>query len=189
MLLKITRRPDLGRPLRGRRVQHVPALDDGRPQGPALPDQPEPVPARQQEQGPGHPERRRHVLLRPAHATAAASTTSPTAGRTSPSTCGWPRPTTAWPRSSTPPSQVTAKVGDGTAGHDHGQDPISVRGHDPTDRQRRAKPVTFPLYLRVPGWCERPDPANQRQEPPVQAEPQDFHRRGSHVEERATPSN
>ena len=43
-----------------------PPRDDGRPQGPALSRQPEPVPARQQEQGPRHRERRRHVLLRSA---------------------------------------------------------------------------------------------------------------------------
>ena len=37
-------------------------------------------------------------------------------------------------------SQVTAKVGDGNAGHARGQDAVPLRGHDPADRQRRRSP-------------------------------------------------
>ncbi len=53
------------------------------------------------------------------------------------------------------PSQVTAKVGDGT------KVTITERTRYPFDESIQltittAKPVSFPLYLRVPGWCENP---------------------------------
>jgi len=53
------------------------------------------------------------------------------------------------------PSQVTAKVGDGT------EVTITEKTRYPFDESIQltittAKPVSFPLYLRVPGWCENP---------------------------------
>ncbi|MFZ2146949.1 MAG: beta-L-arabinofuranosidase domain-containing protein [Sedimentisphaerales bacterium] len=53
------------------------------------------------------------------------------------------------------PSQVTAKVGDGT------QVTIAERTRYPFDENIQLsitteKPVSFPLYLRIPGWCENP---------------------------------
>jgi hypothetical protein len=54
------------------------------------------------------------------------------------------------------PSQVTAKVGDGT------EVTIIEKTQYPFDENveltvKTAKPVRFPLYLRVPGWCENPE--------------------------------
>jgi len=53
------------------------------------------------------------------------------------------------------PSQVTAKVGDGT------EVTITEKTRYPFDESIQlsittAKPVSFPLYLRIPGWCEKP---------------------------------
>jgi len=53
------------------------------------------------------------------------------------------------------PSQVTAKVGDGT------KVTITERTRYPFDESIQltittGKPVSFPLYLRIPGWCEKP---------------------------------
>jgi hypothetical protein len=53
------------------------------------------------------------------------------------------------------PSKVTAKVGDGT------KVTITEKTTYPFDEKIRLtiktqKPVRFPLYLRVPGWCENP---------------------------------
>ncbi|MBI1913393.1 MAG: glycoside hydrolase family 127 protein [Planctomycetes bacterium] len=52
-------------------------------------------------------------------------------------------------------SEVTAQVGDGT------KVTVEQRTHYPFDEQielivRTPKAVRFPLYLRVPGWCEKP---------------------------------
>jgi len=54
------------------------------------------------------------------------------------------------------PCQVTAKVGDGT------KVTIVEKTQYPFDENieltiTAAKPVRFPLYLRVPGWCEKPE--------------------------------
>ena len=54
------------------------------------------------------------------------------------------------------PSQVTAKVGEGT------EVTISEKTHYPFDEDieftvKTDKPVRFPLYLRVPGWCRKPE--------------------------------
>jgi len=54
------------------------------------------------------------------------------------------------------PSQVTAKVGDGT------EVTITEKTRYPFDENielsiTTAKPVRFPLYLRIPGWCEKPE--------------------------------
>ena len=97
----------------------------------------------------------------PARVTAAASTTSRMAGPITPRNCGWPRPTAACAPRSTPPREVTAKVGDGTA----------VTGRRETDypfsdtrriKLAMPKPVAFPLYLRMPRWCGAPAVTHQR---------------------------
>jgi len=51
------------------------------------------------------------------------------------------------------PSEVSAQVGDGTLIH------VEEKTHYPFDEQmqfklRMDKKVTFPLYLRIPGWCK-----------------------------------
>jgi hypothetical protein len=51
--------------------------------------------------------------------------------------------------------EVTARVGDGT------KVTVAAKTHYPFDEEvewtvRAPKPVKFPLYLRVPGWCEGP---------------------------------
>ena len=54
------------------------------------------------------------------------------------------------------PCRVTAKVGDGT------EVTIVEKTRYPFDENieltvKTARPVSFPLYLRVPGWCENPE--------------------------------
>ena len=54
------------------------------------------------------------------------------------------------------PSQVTAKVGNGT------EVTITENTRYPFEEKikltiKTAKPVRFPIYLRVPGWCEKPE--------------------------------
>jgi hypothetical protein len=74
------------------------------------------------------------------------------------------------------PSEVKAKVGsDGTE--------VTIREdtHYPFDEQIRLtvktpQPVAFPVYLRVPGWCEQVDVQVNGQAVPVSAKPRSFAR-------------
>ena len=88
----------------------------------------------------------------PSRSTAAASTTSRTAGLTTPRNSGSPPRDSGLCASLYAASEVKAKVGDGT----------TVNVAEDTDypfsdtiRLRLSLPyaVRFPLYLRVPGWC------------------------------------
>jgi hypothetical protein len=70
-------------------------------------------------------------------------------------------------------SEVTAKVGDG------GPVTIKTKTLYPFEDAIQftvstAKPVQFPLYLRVPGWCERPALRINGKKTPVYAEPRTF---------------
>ncbi len=68
------------------------------------------------------------------------------------------------------PSQVTAKVGDGT------EVTITEKTQYPFDESIQltittAKSVRFPLYLRVPGWCENPELAINGKKAAVKSRP------------------
>jgi hypothetical protein len=70
-------------------------------------------------------------------------------------------------------SEVTAKVGPGQ--------PVTVKAKTPypfDDTIQFAvgttKPVSFPLYLRVPGWCEKPALRINGEKTPIHAEPRTF---------------
>ncbi|MEN6336119.1 MAG: beta-L-arabinofuranosidase domain-containing protein [Phycisphaerales bacterium] len=70
-------------------------------------------------------------------------------------------------------SEVTAKVGDGE------QVTIESKTQYPFEDTVRLtvnaeKPVQFPLYLRVPGWCEKPILRINGKNTPVHAEPRTF---------------
>ena len=71
------------------------------------------------------------------------------------------------------PCEVTAKVGDGT------QVTIAEITDYPFDESVRfqvatSKPVQFPLYLRVPGWCKTPELELNGRALPVDAEPRSY---------------
>ena len=70
-------------------------------------------------------------------------------------------------------SQVTAKVGSGT------EIRVEQQTHYPFDDQIRlvihtSEPSSFPLYLRVPGWCELPGVEINGQTEIVRGERQDY---------------
>ena len=71
------------------------------------------------------------------------------------------------------PSEVTAKVGNGTK--------VTIRENTeyPFDEKielsvRTNKPVRFPLYLRVPGWCTNPIVEINGKEAKLQTQPRSF---------------
>ncbi len=71
------------------------------------------------------------------------------------------------------PSQVTAKVGKGA------KVTISEKTHYPFDENieftvKTAKTVRFPLYLRVPGWCQNPQIEINGKTMKVQAQPRSY---------------
>jgi len=71
------------------------------------------------------------------------------------------------------PCQVTAKVGQGS------QITIVEKTRYPFDEKIQltvatAKPVLFPLYLRVPGWCENPELTINSKTISVQAQPHSY---------------
>jgi DUF1680 family protein len=71
------------------------------------------------------------------------------------------------------PSKVTAKVGDGA------EVAVEEATHYPFDEQieltvAAAKPVRFPLYLRVPGWCAKPAVAVNGKAVAVEARPDSY---------------
>jgi hypothetical protein len=70
-------------------------------------------------------------------------------------------------------SKVTAKVGDGT------EVTIEEDTHYPFDETinlslSTAKPVQFPLYLRIPQWCDKPAVEINRQAVPLAGKPLSF---------------
>jgi len=71
------------------------------------------------------------------------------------------------------PCQVTAKVGDGT------EVTMVEKTHYPFDENihltiATKKPVRFPLYLRVPGWCEGPQVTISGKKVSVKARPRSY---------------
>jgi len=71
------------------------------------------------------------------------------------------------------PCEVTAKVGDGT------EVTILEETQYPFDENIRltvsaGKPVRFPLYLRVPGWCEKPELKINNKAASVKAGPRSY---------------
>jgi len=71
------------------------------------------------------------------------------------------------------PCQVTAKVGDGS------EVTIAEQTRYPFDQTIQltiatAKPVRFPLYLRVPGWCDNPKLAINSKSISIQAHPRSY---------------
>jgi hypothetical protein len=79
-------------------------------------------------------------------------------------------------------SEVTAKVGDPSraSGSSDGQ-PVTLKAKTQYPFEDTvqftvgtAKPVQFPLYLRVPGWCEKPSLRINGKKTPVYAGPRTF---------------
>ena len=61
------------------------------------------------------------------------------------------------------PSEVTAKVGDGTDGQRSSQETDYPFGDTVQLTLSAPQAVAFPLYLRVPRWCRSRDGRGQRQ--------------------------